>query len=345
MKTNQILRELVSSGKKGVRWFLMSKKSFLVTGAQGCIGSWVIKNLLELGYDVTALDLDACPVRISLLVTSEQLRKVRFVSGDINNYELIRRLINQESITHIIHLAGLMTPDCKAKPVLGATVNILGSLTIFEAIKTCKDQIRCLAYASSGAVMGLDEQYDYHPIKDNDRRIPATLYGVYKMTIEDCARIYWQDEGIRSVGLRPPVVYGPGRDRGLTAGVTFAIQAALLNEDCEIGFGGPANMEFVDDVAKSFISCTLKEPEGAPAFNMLGEVLNVEEMINIIKELFPLTKSKITCVQKQNAMVNLVDDSGIQALIGPFSRTSFREGARRTGVFFRRLLDEGRLSL
>ncbi len=321
----------------------MSQQSFLVTGAQGCIGSWVIKNLLERGHDVTAFDIDDRSVRLSLLLAPEQLEKIHFVRGDINHLELIKEWIDQRSISHIIHLAGLMTPDCKASPILGATVNVLGTLTIFEAARAYKGQVRCVAYASSGAVMGLDEQYDSLPVKDGAPRIPATLYGVFKTTSEDCARIYWQDEGVRTVGLRPPVVYGPGRDRGLTAGVTLAIKAALLGEDYEIGFGGPANMEFVDDVAKGFVLCALKEPEGAPAFNMLGEVLEVEEMIPIINGLFSSSRSKITCLPKRNAMVNLVDDSGIQALIGPFSRTSFREGAGLTADFFRRLFKEGRL--
>jgi nucleoside-diphosphate-sugar epimerase len=321
----------------------MNKNSFLVTGAQGCIGSWVVKNLVEGGHDVTAFDVDDRPVRLSLLLTPEQLGKIQFVQGDINNLELIKKLIEQRTITHIIHLAGLMTPDCKARPILGATVNVLGTLTVFEAARAYRGQVRCVAYASSGAVMGLDEQYDSLPVQDGAARIPATLYGVFKTTCEDCARIYWQDEGVRSVGLRPPVVYGPGRDRGLTAGVTLAIKAALLGEDCEIGFGGPANMEFVDDVAKGFVLCALKEPEGAPAFNMLGEILEMEEMIRIIKDLLAASKSEITSLEKRNAMVNRVDDSGIQALIGPFPRTPFRVGARLTADFFRGLLKEDRL--
>ncbi len=321
----------------------MSQQSFLLTGAQGCIGSWVIKNLLEWGHDVTAFDIDDRPVRLSLLLASDRLKRIHFACGDINDLEFVKRLIEQRTITHIVHLAGLMTPDCKARPVLGATVNVLGTLTMFEAARAYKGQVRCVAYASSGAVMGMDEQYDFLPVRDDAPRIPATLYGVFKTTCEDCARIYWQDEGVRTVGLRPPVVYGPGRDRGLTAGVTLAIKAALLGEDYEIGFGGPANMEFVDDVAKGFVLSALKEPDGAPAFNMLGEILEVEEMIRIIKDLLPTSKGKITSLEKRNAMVNRVDDSGIQALIGPFSRTPFRDGAKLTVDFFRRLLQEGRL--
>jgi nucleoside-diphosphate-sugar epimerase len=125
--------------------------------------------------------------------------------------------------------------------------------------------------------------------------------------------------------------------------VTLAIKAALLNQEYEIGFGGPANMEFVDDAAKAFVLPCLKEPEGAPAFNMLGEVLEVEEMIRIIEDLLPSAKGKITAVQKKNPMANLVDDSGLQALVGPFHRIPFREGAKLTVDLFRKLLKEGRL--
>jgi len=320
----------------------MSAKSFLVTGAQGCIGSWVIRNLLDLGHDVTAFDLDERPIRLSLLLTQQELNQVHSVAGDICDMVFIRELIQKRSITHIIHLAGLMTPDCKARPILGATVNMLGTLTIFEVAKMYKGQVRCVSYASSAAVMGSEDQFETLPVPDTAQRIPATLYGVFKMTTEELARIYWQDEGIRSVGLRPPVVYGPGRDKGLTAGITMAIRAAVLGEDYEIGFGGTANMAFADDVAKGFVHCALKEPTGAPAFNMLGEILEVDRMIDIIRELIP-SKSRISSIEKPNPMVNRVDDSGIQALIGPFARTSFREGAVRTAGFYHRLLDEGRL--
>ena len=53
---------------------------------------------------------------------------------------------------------------------------------------------------------------------------PRTLYGVYKLANEGTARVYWQEDGVASVGLRPFSVYGPGRDQGLTAGPTLAMR-------------------------------------------------------------------------------------------------------------------------
>jgi len=102
-------------------------------------------------------------------------------------------------------------------------------------------------------------------------------------------------------------------------------------------------VEYAEDVADSFTSCSLQAPEGARVYNMLGEVLTVEEMIGVIEELFPAAKGKITCAQRVNTMANDVSDAGLQELIGPFRALSFREGAQRTADLFRTLLEQGRL--
>ena len=321
----------------------MSKRCFLVTGAQGCIGSWVIKKLLDMDHEVLALDLHTRPSRLSLLASPERLKDVRFVRGDINKFDQIKKLLEKFAVTHVIHLAGLQTPECRAEPILGAATNVVGTLTLFEALKAHRDQVKCVVYASSGAVLGTDEDYSVHPIADDALRIPGTLYGVFKVANEECARIYWQDQGIRSVGLRPPVVYGVGRDRGLTAGMTLAVRAALLGQAYEIGFGGEANVEYAEDVANSFIACALKAPEGAPVYNMRGEVLEVRDMIAVIEQIFPSSRGLISCVKRRNIMVNDVSDDGLQSLIGPFEPLCYREGTRLTAELYRSLLEQGRL--
>jgi UDP-glucose 4-epimerase len=320
----------------------MSGERFLVTGACGFIGSWVTRNLLERGFDVTGFDLDDRSTRLSLLLAPAQLRKVRLVRGDIGDLDLLVRVIREGSISHIIHTAGLQTPECRERPIAGATVNVAGTLAVFEAAKACRTQVACVAYASSGAVLG-SEACTPAPLGDDAPRVPGTLYGVFKTTNEECARIYWQDEGIRSAGLRPPVVYGVGRDRGLTAGTTLAIRAAVLGERCEIAFSGSANVEYVEDVARCFVDCALKAPGGAPVYNMRGEILTVEEMIGVIEELFPSAKGKITSRPPQNRMANDVSDAGLQALIGPFRPLAYCEGAARTAAMFRSLAAGGLL--
>ena len=57
---------------------------------------------------------------------------------------------------------------------------------------------------------------------------PRTHYGVYKQANEGNARVYWLDDGVPSIGLRPMTVYGVGRDQGMTSGPTKAVVAAVL---------------------------------------------------------------------------------------------------------------------
>jgi nucleoside-diphosphate-sugar epimerase len=315
----------------------MSVGRFLVTGGRGFIGSWVTKQLHDRGFEVTTFDVDDREERLSLLLSPAEVKRIRSVRGDVNDLDLLVKVLREGPVSHVIHTAGLQTPDCRDRPIAGATVNVLGTLTVFEAVKACRDQVACVVYASSGAVLGADDN-GASLLPDAAPRTPGTLYGVYKTANEECARIYWQDTGIRSAGLRPPVVYGVGRDKGLTAGTTLAIKAALHGQACEIAFSGPANMEYVDDVARCFVDCALKAPEGAPVFNMRGEILTVEDMIGVIEEMFPSARGMITCVASRNRMANDVSDAGLQALIGPFRPLSYREGAKKTADIFRSLL-------
>ena len=115
-------------------------------------------------------------------------------------------------ITHVIHLAGLQVPTCRADPILGAKVNVLGTLAVFEAVRLAGDQVKRLVYASSAAVFGPPEKYPTGPLADDVPLVPATHYGVFKCCNEGNARIYFQDFGLSSIGLRPWTVYGVGRD-------------------------------------------------------------------------------------------------------------------------------------
>jgi nucleoside-diphosphate-sugar epimerase len=117
-----------------------------------------------------------------------------------------------------VHLAALQVPFCKADPVLGAQVNVTGTVNVFEAAKR-QGLDTTIAYASSAAVHN-----------EHGEVAPRTLYGVYKVANEGTARIYADDDGVASIGLRPFIVYGPGRDQGLTADPTLAMQAAARGE-------------------------------------------------------------------------------------------------------------------
>lgn len=112
--------------------------------------------------------------------------------------------------------------------MLGALVNVAGTTVAFEAVRRHKTQVAGLVYASSAAVWGAPSAYSPGPVAEGAAPKPTTLYGVYKLANEGTARIYWQDHGVASIGLRPNVVWGPGRDQGLTSPPSKALLAAAL---------------------------------------------------------------------------------------------------------------------
>jgi nucleoside-diphosphate-sugar epimerase len=195
----------------------------LVTGAGGCIGSWVLSLLVDAGVPVVAFDLTRDLRRPRLLMADSEIDTVKWLTGDIGDPEAVMQAVAGSGARAIIHLAALQVPFCKADPVAGARVNVVGTVNVFEAAR--KHDIKRVAYASSIAAHGV---FDTHTM--------ATLYGAYKFCNEQTARVYLQDWKIPSVGLRPGVVYGIGRDQGMTSKTTVALLAAAAGKPYTIPF-------------------------------------------------------------------------------------------------------------
>ena len=105
-------------------------------------------------------------------------------------------------------------------------------------------------YASSSAVYNAS---DPSPAPETGGTSPSTLYGVSKLADEGIARVYRADAGVSSIGLRPYVVYGVGRDQGMTSGPTAAMLAAARGEPSHIGFSGVAQYDYAPDVARAAV--------------------------------------------------------------------------------------------
>src|SRR5256885_11723302 len=121
----------------------------LITGGYGFIGAWIARNLLARGDTVFVYDLKEDPRRLRLILSESEVKKVAFVPGDVTDLPALRKAIAEHAITHVIHLAGLQVPTCRADPMLGAKVNVLGTLAVFEAVKAAGPQIQRLRYPRS----------------------------------------------------------------------------------------------------------------------------------------------------------------------------------------------------
>ena len=255
---------------------------FLVTGADGCIGAWTVRLLLEEGAEVTTFDLGENDSRHRLVSGGAPLN-FRRITGDIVDRSAVADAM--AGVDRVIHLAALQVPFCRADPSGGAAVNVQGTVHVFEA--AVQHGVSPVAYASSAAVFGPVDNYPQPVLGPDAAPAPATLYGAYKVANELTAAVYAADHGLASVGLRPFTVYGAGRDQGATSQPTAAIYSAVRGEPYQVGYGGVTDFHYAPDVARSFIAAARVAfgAAHAPVLNLRGHVTSVADFVDRVRRI------------------------------------------------------------
>jgi nucleoside-diphosphate-sugar epimerase len=305
---------------------------FLVTGAHGCIGAWVVHELVGEGRPVVTFDLSREPRRVRLLLDDAQVARIPHVVGDITDLATLEGAIDEHEITHVIHLAALQVPFCRADPPLGARVNVVGTVNVFEAAKRRPDRLAPVVYASSIAALDGNGALIGHP---------STLYGTFKRANEATAQVYLRENDVSSVGIRPHTVYGVGRDQGVTSAPTTAMLAAAAGVRYTIPYGGRSQLQHARDVARAFIAASLRGAEGASVHNLAGSAVSVDEVIDAIAEAAPESRGLIDFQDVTLPFPAEVDSASFLALVGDFAETPLAEGVRVTVERFRDLVKEG----
>ena len=322
---------------------MSASERFLITGALGCIGAWTVRALVREGTPVVAFDLGSDHRRLSQVMSADELATVEFVVGDITDLAALERTLDERGITNVIHLAALQVPFCRADPPLGALVNVVGTVNLFEAVKRRGITGAPLVYTSSiGAFSAADEDPASHRLEEAADGHPTTHYGVYKRANEGTARIYALDDGIASIGLRPMTVYGVGRDQGMTSTPTAAIAAAVLGRPYQISFGGTTLFQYADDVAATLLAASRSGLHGAHLFNLGGSSVDIPSWIAAIEAAVPEAAGTITAADAQLPFPSEIAHDGLGA-IGTVPVTPFEAGIRETVEILRGLDRDGRL--
>lgn len=321
----------------------MSTERFLVTGALGCLGAWVVKRLMDEGTHVTTYDLPGDAHRLRLIMDDAAMDRVNFIYGDITDFDAFDQAVGANKITHIVHLAALQVPFVRANPVLGTRVNMVGQAVVLESSKRHLDHVRGLSYASSAAVYGAMDLYGQAPLAHDARHAPGNLYGVYKDANEGQARIYWEENKLPSIGLRPYVVYGPGRDQGMTSTPTKAMLAVALGKPYEISYGGTVVFHHADDVAGIFIKAARMSVTGAPVYNLGGNMAHMQEVIAAIELAEPAMAGQVTYKPVSVNLPEAIDDTALNQALGAVTYRSLTDGVADTITRFRHAIASGRI--
>ena len=98
----------------------MTAERFLVTGASGCIGAWVVRRLVRQNVATAAMSMSGSLHRLRLILNAGELAQVHFIREDVADLDAVVGAVEACQPTHVIHLAALQLPFCKADPVRGA---------------------------------------------------------------------------------------------------------------------------------------------------------------------------------------------------------------------------------
>ena len=167
-------------------------------------------------------------------------------------------------------------------------VNVVGTVNVFEAVKRRGAGMAPVVYTSSIGMYAAD---DADPatgrLLADAAAHPHNHYGVYKQANEGNARVYWLDDGVPSIGLRPMTVYGVGRDQGMTSGPTKAIVAAVLGRPYTVSFGGPTLFQYAEDAARLLIAASRSRGAEAHVYNMPGTMADGADLVAAIESTVP----------------------------------------------------------
>lgn len=257
----------------------------LVTGGYGCIGVQTVKWLLaRTNAVVVVASRDVRVERTERLFEGDDVSRLKCVRLDVQSQRPLEEALGEHEITHVIHLAALQTPDCNAHRDLGLQINLAGTQNLIEAIKACRPELRRFVFASSIAVYGPRRSYPEAKVPMLAEPAPVNVYGTWKLAGEHLSRLFCHETGIATVSLRPGVLFGPGRDAGLTAATTTAMKSVALETPYEIPFCSRQDYLYAPDVGAAFGQAALEPFTGYGVFTLPRHTVETVEIIATMRQ-------------------------------------------------------------
>jgi UDP-glucose 4-epimerase len=260
--------------------------SYLVTGGSGCIGAYVLRDLLLRGSTVVNYDADAGGGVLSQVLPPDLRSALMTVRGDIRDTYQLNRVIKDQNVDRIIHLASLQIPASNADPPTAVAVNVGGLVNVLEAARLFP--LRSVVWASSVAVFGPPAEYGKGSLPNNAHHRPVSVYGATKSLGEYLIDHYHREYGVNTVGLRFTAVYGVGRDRGKSSFTTEMIKKAVAGQPYEVPYGDDIlDWQYVEDVSRLILTASDAGPLRTRVFNTRGDLRPVKDGIAYLRTLAP----------------------------------------------------------
>jgi UDP-glucose 4-epimerase len=305
----------------------MADRRAAVTGGAGFIGSWVVDQYLEAGYEVLAIDVK------SRDQAQHVSPRAAYAQVDLRDGDVERVLCDfrPDVVSH--HAAQASVPGSVADPVHDVMTNVVGSVRLLEAAR--KSGVRKIVYAASGGSTYGAVKYlptdEKHPID------PISPYAVSKHTVEHYLRAYQSLYGLQFTSLRYANIYGPRQDPHGEAGVVAIFTKRMLGGEQPIVNGEGTDERdyvFVRDVARANL-LAVEQGDGAMVNIATGVGTTVIEIFDELKRLTEFPGERVHGPPRAGDVPSIrLDPDLAKETLGWEPSTSIRDGLRETVAWF-----------
>jgi UDP-glucose 4-epimerase len=298
--------------------------SILVAGGSGFLGARIVKKFVGRGEKVVCFD--AFPNHKAI---GDAIEKVTMIKGDVTFIEDIIAAIDAHKISKIINLAYMMGAESDASPHQAIRVNVHGMDNVFEAARLTG--VKRVVYASSIAYHGLQSYFGERCVCEEDLGyLPVQTYSATKRLNEYMAGKYAENYGLEIIGLRISIVYGHGRERGLTVWSSHFASNPAVGKKVVIPHHPEqkCSMVYVDDAAEMFCRLALSERVGHPIYLSGGDTVSLGELGSLVRELLPAAEIAFQPSGKEIPLIYLIDSSRFENEF-EFKRTTLKDGIKK----------------
>lgn len=286
-----------------------------ITGGAGYVGAILVPRLLELGCEVTVLDL---------MIYGEDVivphPKLTMIKGDLRDSELLQKTIPGHDA--VIHLACISNdPSFELDPTLGKSINLDAFRPLVEISRDAG--VKRFIYASSSSVYGIKNEPDVHEEMTLE---PLTDYSKFKV---ECERILaeYQSSDFTTITIRPATVCGYSPRQRLDVVVNILTNLAFHKREITV-FGGKQlrpNIHIADMVESYVVALEApKEIIGGQIFNVGYENQSVLELAETVREVIG-DDVKVVCSPTNDNRSYHVSSKKIADMLGFVPKHTIRD--------------------
>ncbi|MGZ4269029.1 MAG: dTDP-glucose 4,6-dehydratase [Solirubrobacteraceae bacterium] len=313
-------------------------RSVLVTGAYGLLGSWLTRALLDRGARVAVLRRDDAPASALTLEGTEA--RCTVVRGDVRDLELLDRVLGEEEVDTVFHLAAqTIVGTAQRSPLSTWETNVRGTWVVLEACR--RHGVQRVVVASSDKAYGSHDDLPYREDHELRARFP---YDASKACADIIARSYFHSYGLPVAVTRFANLYGGG-DLNASRLIPETIAAALSGRAPVIRSDGSPERDFlyVEDAVAAYLAIAgALDGDGArgEAFNAgSGRSWPVREVVELVcRAAGADVEPDIRGTGTPDGEIDRqwVDPSRLRALTGWAPAVELAEGLERTVAWYRR---------